>query len=108
MHVMKEGPLYMENKPLILRPWSMKMNMKNKGINFVPIWVRFPGLDLHFWAPKLIGRLASSIGSPMFTDHLTASRDKVSYARMCIKVDITKEMPNSIPIRWPDGEVTWK
>ncbi|KAK3042262.1 hypothetical protein RJ639_001857 [Escallonia herrerae] len=38
----------------------------------VPIWVSYPGLKLQLWNPSFLSKIKSVLGTPMFTDHVTA------------------------------------
>lgn len=35
-------------KPLILKPWTPKLDIQNLDVEKVPVWVQFPGLPLSF------------------------------------------------------------
>nr|XP_009612570.1 uncharacterized protein LOC104105862 [Nicotiana tomentosiformis] len=74
-------------------------------MRIVPIWVMLPGLSIQFWAEENLGRLASYIGKPLCTDKLTAHCDRVSYARVLIKIDVTQPLPDVLPVIKADGNI---
>lgn len=62
-----------------------------------------------------MGKIVSAIGNPIVTDECTASKLRISYARILVEVDITKELPQEIIVRDKDGnkmkqvvEFEWK
>ena len=61
----------------------------------IPIWVKFPKLALQFWLPTLIGRVASTLGKPLYMDKATATGSKVDFAHMCIEIDSTFSFPRT-------------
>lgn len=65
----------------------------------MPVWVKFPQLPLRLWGEKSIGKIASALGKPLFTDECTARKLRVTYARVMIEIDVTKELRKSIPIK---------
>ncbi|XP_020262717.1 uncharacterized protein LOC109838707 [Asparagus officinalis] len=71
-----------------------------------PIWVQFPNLRLNLWSSTGISKIASLIGCPIATDKLTASRPRLSYARVLLEVDLPfkEPLPDQIEIQGPDGK----
>ncbi|KAL9689170.1 hypothetical protein QQ045_033604 [Rhodiola kirilowii] len=74
------GPWYFDNRPLILKPWSPDENYELESVTSLPIWMRFPGLNLHMRSEEILSMLASTVGKPIRTDAFTASNEKLSYA----------------------------
>lgn len=71
----------------------------------LPIWVKFPELDLQFWTPRLLSRIASIIGEPKGVDKLTKDRVRLSYARLLIEVNAGKPLKDFIMLKGPNGEL---
>jgi hypothetical protein len=44
------------------------------------------------------------LGNPLVTDECTANKFQISYARILVEVDITKELPQEITIKDSEGE----
>lgn len=49
-------------------------------------------VQLEYWAAQGLSHLASAVGKPLYTDNMTASRSRISYARLCFEVDAAKEL----------------
>jgi len=44
-------------------------------------WIRFPSLHLKLWSQTIISKLACLVGTPLFMDKATATRERLSYAQ---------------------------
>lgn len=67
------------------------------------------------WGDESIGKIASAIRKPIMTDECTTRKLRVSYARVLMEVDVTRELQNEIIIWNPTGgsqtkrvEYEWK
>ena len=67
-----------DNKPLIAKLWNPNVNLEREDMTEVPIWVRFMNLKLHLWSNAVLSKMASKIGKPLFTDHMTATRERLT------------------------------
>ncbi|KAJ6908769.1 hypothetical protein NC651_018981 [Populus alba x Populus x berolinensis] len=61
---------------------------------------QLPNLKLHLWSVQVLSKIAGVMGTPLFTDKITASRERVDYARICVEIpfDRALENPNSVTI----------
>lgn len=100
---MMKGPYTIRNMPVLLREWRRDFNLKKDLLRALPLWVKLPNLPLYLWGDNTLGKIVSAIGSPIVTDECTASKLQVSYARILVEVDITKELPQEITIRDRSG-----
>ncbi|XP_058755378.1 uncharacterized protein LOC131628567 [Vicia villosa] len=99
----------------MLREWKPDFDLKRDMLRTLPIWVKLPKLPLHLWGAKSLSKIGSAIGVPLVTDECTANKLRVSYARIFVEIDITKEMPKEIAIKDCEGrkllqpvEYEWK
>ncbi|KAM7493804.1 hypothetical protein LguiB_028413 [Lonicera macranthoides] len=97
--VVDAGPWYFDNKPIIVKPWSTNVSLERDGLSSVPIWIKLPGLKLHMWPTPMLSKLASVVGRPLYTDIVTSIRNRLDYARLCVKIGIEAELPKVIIIR---------
>ncbi|KAI0488489.1 hypothetical protein KFK09_028322 [Dendrobium nobile] len=70
-----------------------------KGVT-APIWIRFLYLPLYCWDEDNIARIASRFGTPMYIDGNTFRWRKREFARVCVKIDLEKKLPNGV---WVEG-----
>ncbi|XP_075096472.1 uncharacterized protein LOC142174553 [Nicotiana tabacum] len=91
-------------KPLILKSWSEDFNLYNKVLKTIPLWVSFLSFPLNCWGRMTLSRIASGLRSPLYADECTSNTSRISYARVLIEMDISKELPKSIKIQDPAGK----
>lgn len=101
--ILKGGPWVMGQKTLLLKPWSPDFCIKNVKVSRVPIWIQLPGLDVQYWSVKGLSKIASKIGTPMYADRCTAAKERISYVRILVEVDLVEDLPHTIPICTPFG-----
>ncbi|XP_077220979.1 uncharacterized protein LOC143854759 [Tasmannia lanceolata] len=90
-------------KPLIIKRWTPKALLDQGKITKVPIWIKFPGLPLEFWNQNGISKIASLIGTPLYMDSHIAECTRLSFARLCVEIQIGAKLPDSVIIETPEG-----
>ncbi|XP_020254858.1 uncharacterized protein LOC109831820 [Asparagus officinalis] len=70
------------------------------------MWIQLPNLKLNLWSSSGISKIASTVGIAITTDKLTATRERLSYARVLIeiKLPLKEPLPNQIVVQGPDGK----
>ncbi|KAL0924452.1 hypothetical protein M5K25_005283 [Dendrobium thyrsiflorum] len=96
--VWARGAWFILGKPFIFQKWTPHFSPKREEFNTVPIWFKIHDLPLCCWTPVGISKIATKIGIPMAVDALTASKSRLTYARVCVQVDSTATYPEQIPI----------
>ncbi|XP_074314153.1 uncharacterized protein LOC141649358 [Silene latifolia] len=100
-NVLKDGPSKMGSYSLILKQWHPSFSFEMDKVSIVPIWVLFPDLDPYLWSPTVLSKMSSKIGRPMFADLPTTNKEKLSFARVMIEVDIASNLPLEISLNTP-------
>ncbi|XP_070008264.1 uncharacterized protein [Nicotiana sylvestris] len=103
--LLQNGPYTFNSRPMILKEWIPDFKMNKEPMRLVPLWVSFAKLPLQCWTEDNLGRLASYLGRPICTNKLTATGDRISYARVLIDMDITQQLPEVITIEKSDGTI---
>ncbi|XP_019263199.1 PREDICTED: uncharacterized protein LOC109240962 [Nicotiana attenuata] len=98
---MQAGPYTYHNKPLILQNWERDFHFDPKCITTIPLWIQLPNLSVGYWTADALSKVASAVGMPMYTDRYTAELGKISFARILVKVDITKPLVETVEIITP-------
>ena len=83
----------------MVKKWSTNFDFKAEILRVMPVWIRLPSLPLHFWGEETPSRIVSAVGVPNLADDCIAKQLKVSYARVLVEVDITKEFVKDIKVR---------
>ena len=102
--VLENGPWYMAGRPIIIRSWKPGMDMLNVQITSLPIWVKFFNIPLEYWTVTSLGYIASVVGIPMHLDTLTENHSRLSFARICIEVDVNCTFPKSALLDLGNGK----
>ncbi|XP_058756719.1 uncharacterized protein LOC131629930 [Vicia villosa] len=102
--VLMKGPYFFINMPLLIREWRVDFNLQTDLLRTLPIWVKLPNLPLYLWGETSLNKIGSALGVPIVTDECTANRLRISYARILVEMDITKDLPIEITIRDNVGE----
>ncbi|KAK1324492.1 hypothetical protein QJS10_CPA01g01912 [Acorus calamus] len=85
--VLEGGPWTMDHRPFILR-------------NGLP---RLPNLPLHLWEEDSLSRIGSLLGVPLYADSATLRCSRASYARICVEVQASTPLPDSIVVEMAPG-----
>ncbi|KAF9601649.1 hypothetical protein IFM89_021115 [Coptis chinensis] len=101
---MELGPIYMAGNYFIVTPWSQDVEKRRKTIKGIPIWVNLYDVPKELWSDEGLGVVASRLGKPLLMDEATASKKRISFARACIEVEISSELPLSFEIEMEKGD----
>ncbi|GJT08314.1 RNA-directed DNA polymerase, eukaryota, reverse transcriptase zinc-binding domain protein [Tanacetum coccineum] len=105
--ILEKGPWMVKGKPLFVQKWSPEIGMTKVEPKKLPVWVKIIHVPLEAWSVKGISVLASGLGTPIVMDSMTASMchrgiGNLSYARVLVEMDATKELKNEIEIQYVD------
>ncbi|XP_074266947.1 uncharacterized protein LOC141590242 [Silene latifolia] len=93
--VLRSGPVFFDNKPLVVKDWTPDVKMVKSEVEVVPIWIRFYGLDLKFWGLTL-NKIAILVGKPVRLDTATHTKSFLGYARIMVEVSMGQDFPDVI------------
>ncbi|VFQ88793.1 unnamed protein product [Cuscuta campestris] len=101
--VLQNGPYTLFGKTLLLRipPEDFRFNFD--AFMTVDVWVKFVNVSLRCWNKISLQCLGSRVGTPKRTDLGTKRRGRISFCRMLIQVDMSKELPTAFEVCLPDG-----
>ncbi|KAI0496281.1 hypothetical protein KFK09_022595 [Dendrobium nobile] len=98
--ILNGGPWYVNGFIVGMDRWSPAFDPYSfKGIS-APVWIRLPCLPLYCWDEGNLASIASRFGTPLYLDGNTFRWGKKEFARICVKVDLEKKLPNGV---WIDG-----
>ncbi|XP_058733155.1 uncharacterized protein LOC131604751 [Vicia villosa] len=102
--VLMKGPYTLRNMPLLIRDWTPGFSLKEDMLRTLPIWVKLPHLPLHLWGVRSLNKIGSALGNPLVTNECTASKARVSYARILVEVDVTQDLKEVVTIKDVEGK----
>ncbi|XP_019235098.1 PREDICTED: uncharacterized protein LOC109215480 [Nicotiana attenuata] len=103
--VMYSGPHMINNRPIVVKQWTANFDFDEEDLKTIPIWVKLPNLPLSCWSASALSKIGSGLGQPIYADACTSNIERISYARILVEVDVTKELPKSIKVKDPKGRV---
>nr|XP_027093733.1 uncharacterized protein LOC113714137 [Coffea arabica] len=100
--VLVQFPRPMGSEMLFLRPWSPDLDLLKEDFKAVPVWIRLPGLKLHYYTNEALSKFVSFIGRPLHSDQHTALQTSDSFASVELSVESLR--PSCIPFVDEKGE----
>ena len=105
LSVLNGGPYFIYGRNLMLKNMPKCFRFGGEEIAIVPLWVQLPGLPLDCWNVRALSKIVSRIGKPITTDRLTHTKERLSFARVLVEVDASKELVTSVEMKLPTGDV---
>ncbi|XP_020258878.1 uncharacterized protein LOC109835307 [Asparagus officinalis] len=104
--ILEAGPWFFGSRPFVLNHWSLDTDIEKIQDYTYPMWIQLRNLKLNLWSSFGISKIASIVGNPIATDKLTATRERLSYAKVLIevKLPLKEPLPDQIVIQGPDGK----
>ncbi|KAF7145087.1 hypothetical protein RHSIM_Rhsim04G0153000 [Rhododendron simsii] len=101
--VVAAGPWHFGEKLLILKQWSPQLELKKEQFTKVPIWAQLYNVPLQLWHEDGLSFIASAIGVPLYAEKPTESCKRLSYARLCVEVEVGSILPDTIDVECSTG-----
>ena len=101
--VLENGPWHIQNKPLIVRRWAPGMKSLEFDMTRLPVWIQLGNIPLELFTQKGISYIASAIGNPLYMDRITASQQRLAFAKVCVEIEVSMEMVRSIEVEVRNG-----
>jgi len=95
-YAFNEGPWFWGNAGLFMIPWFPGFDATTMLVSKIPVWVRLHNLPLHFWHHKVLEGIGNSLGKFLKIDANRLTRDLFTFARICVKVDLSQGLPDCI------------
>ncbi|XP_039036073.1 uncharacterized protein LOC120172755 [Hibiscus syriacus] len=101
--VLENEPWHVQKKPLILRNWVPGMQKLSFDLSFMPIWVQLCNVPLELYSQKGLSYIASALGNPLYMDSITASKERLEFAKVCVEIEAGGVIPDFIHVVLKDG-----
>ncbi|XP_074305712.1 uncharacterized protein LOC141640934 [Silene latifolia] len=86
---------------LILKQWTPNFPTELDKISKVLVWIILPDLDPQFWSSKALSKIACKIGTPLYADPVTTNKERLTFARIMVEVDLAKPLPDFVGLQTP-------
>ncbi|KAI4390192.1 hypothetical protein MLD38_002329 [Melastoma candidum] len=89
--------------PILLRKWSVGIQLSDQELRTVPCWVQLSGIPLELWHKEGFIYLASVLGVPLKVDGRSGRMANIGTARIQVSCSAVKEMKRKIEVEGEDG-----
>jgi len=103
--VLNGGPYFAYGRNLMLKIMPRCFRFGGEDLATVPVWIQLPDLPLDCWNVRALSKIVSKIGKPVTTDMLTRTKERISFARVLVEVDASKELVDVVTVKLPTGVV---
>lgn len=69
-----------------------------RGLSTTHVWIKLPGLKLHYYTVKELSKLASYVGTLLYRDRMANKHERIYYERVCVEVKLNHKLPKMIPV----------
>ncbi|XP_039026259.1 uncharacterized protein LOC120159770 [Hibiscus syriacus] len=105
--VLENGPWHVQHRPIFLRKWEPNMRELHFDLLQMPIWIQLYNITLELFSRKGLSYIASAIGKPLHTDSITASRERLEFAQVCVEISADSKVPESADVLLCDGSIVY-
>ncbi|XP_011101716.1 uncharacterized protein LOC105179778 [Sesamum indicum] len=102
--VIEGGPWLFQGQPIVLQKWEPGMAMRKLKDTQAPVWIKLRHLPMEFWTTYGLSTVASGVGKPLYPDAITRACTRLDFARVCVMVDVSQNLPNHVIIMTPDED----
>ncbi|KAL2246371.1 UNVERIFIED_CONTAM: hypothetical protein Sindi_2905300, partial [Sesamum indicum] len=109
--IIEGGSWLFQGQSIVLQKWKPGMVLRKLRHTQVPIWIKLRHLPMELWTEEGLRTVASGVGKPLYTDAITRAYTRLDFARVCVMLDVTSNLPKHISIMTPHedgGESPYK
>ena len=103
--VLNGGPYFAYGRNLMLKSMPRCFRFGSEDLATVPVWIQLPDLPLDCWNARALSKIVSKVGKPISTDRMTRTKERISFARVLVEVDASKELITVVEVVLPTGVV---
>ena len=86
---------YIDRHPMRVFKWTPDFDAYCES-PIAAIWCNLIGLPIHLFDQSALFTIGKLLGTPIQVDRATADKTRLSFARICVEIDITKPPPEEI------------
>ncbi|KAL2253036.1 UNVERIFIED_CONTAM: hypothetical protein Sindi_0098300 [Sesamum indicum] len=102
--VIEGGPWLFQGQPIVLQKWKPGVAMRKLKHTQAPVWIKLRHLPMEFWTTDRLSTVASGVGKPLYPDAITRACTRLNFARVCVMVDVSQNLPNHVIIMTRDED----
>lgn len=97
--ILEGGIYHFDNKPIIVKEWTLEIEFSKEELLTVPIWVRLLGLNFKYWSARGLSKIGSLVGKPLMVDKQTEKKLYLSSAQILVEVNMGQKLPEEVIFR---------
>ena len=78
----------MDHTPVLFKPSHLQFDASSKRGDLVPIWVRLPGLSMHYWSEEHFCSIGNILGAYLEVDMSFKETKLLRVAHILVKINI--------------------
>ncbi|PKU61123.1 hypothetical protein MA16_Dca028275 [Dendrobium catenatum] len=90
--VLSSGPWIIAGNIIGMDKWDSTCSPNSLHGLRSPIWICLPQLPLIYWDINNITRIANLLGEPLWMDSHTSKWGRSSFARICVRIDLSQKL----------------
>ena len=106
-HLWSRSIWYIQDVPMRIFKWSTEFHVDRES-SFVPVWFTLPKLPIHMFHKECLFSIVACLGRSLCVDNATAVGSRPSVARVCVEVDLQRELPGWVWISVRDRMAFWQ
>ena len=83
---------------MLLRKWIPGIVPETFVFDTIPVWINLGRIPLELWMDVGLAVVASAIRKPLSLDMATKERRRLSYAHICVGMNVDSTMPIDITV----------
>lgn len=74
------------------------MALLKESFDVIPVWAKIYGVLLKGWSHKGFSTVASTLGKPLYMDHVTEGRFRLGFIKVCVEIKASSRLLNHIEL----------
>ncbi|XP_026456778.1 uncharacterized protein LOC113357549 [Papaver somniferum] len=95
VRALEMGSMFIFSGLFIGKPCSRLVEKEIAELKSIHVWMNFRNVPLFMWSNKGLSMISSYLGKPLMMDTQTLNKTRMSYARICVEVDVNCDFPDS-------------
>ena len=102
--ILEGGPYFFFSAGIFLRPWKERFNPETEDMMVAPVWIHLFSLPGEYWDLETLCDIGNSLGEFIKVAEQTRLQWYTAFARICVYMDLSRELPEAISLNWEDEE----
>jgi len=102
--ILDGGPYFSNSAGLYLKAWIERFNPDKEDLSYAPVWIRLYSLPWEYWEETSLQEIGNTLGDFVKVAEETKLCRYMSYARICVYMDVKKALLDTVSFFHEDIE----